>query len=188
MLRGAVAIAALALAAHGGGAAALELAGVRVPEAAGVAGHSLALNGAGVRTRLLFKVYVASLYVPHKVTSVDAVLASPTRRVRLDLLRHLRAEQLVGALQDGLTDNNPPDALAAIRPEVDALEQVMRSLGDVPERSVITLDYADGATVIAQDGVPRGSIPGDAFNQALLRIWLGDHPVQANLRQAMLGE
>ena len=30
-------------------------------------------------------------------------------------------------------------------------------------------------------------LEGEAFNQALLRIWLGDAPVQADLKKAMLG-
>jgi len=63
----------------------------------------------------------------------------------------------------------------------------MKSFGEVKEGSVITLDYVDGATRIAQDGAARGTIPGEAFNRALLRIWLSDRPVQADLRRAMLG-
>jgi hypothetical protein len=140
-----------------------------------------------VRTKVIFKVYVASLYVPQKAASAEAVLASAPRRVRLDLLRNLSAGQLVDALKEGLVDNNSAPALAGVQHEVDELVRIMQGMGDVREGSVITLDYADGATVIAQDGVPRGTIPGDAFNQALLRIWLGDHPVQSDLRRAMLG-
>jgi long-chain acyl-CoA synthetase len=52
---------------------------------------------------------------------------------------------------------------------------------------VITLDFADESTRIAQDGAARGSIAGEPFNRALLRIWLGDKPVQADLKKAMLG-
>jgi long-chain acyl-CoA synthetase len=180
-------LAALAALAHAGAAGALEVAGVRLPDEAQVGGQPLVLNGAGVRTRAIFKVYVGSLYLPRKTASTDAVLASAPRRVRLDLLRNLSAGQLVDALLDGLADNNSPEALAAIKPEVDEMVRIMRGFGDVKEGSVVTLDFVDGATRIGQDATVRGRIAGEAFNRALLRIWLGERPVQADLRKAMLG-
>ena len=52
-----------------------------------VGGQELVLNGAGVRTRAIFKVYVGSLYVPAKATTAAAVLAKGPRRIQLNLLR-----------------------------------------------------------------------------------------------------
>ena len=49
---------------------ALELKGVKVDETAKVGGTALVLNGAGLRTKLMFKVYVAALYLTQKQTSV----------------------------------------------------------------------------------------------------------------------
>ena len=42
-------------------ASALEVKGIKVDETAQVGGSALVLNGAGVRTKLMFKVYVAGL-------------------------------------------------------------------------------------------------------------------------------
>jgi long-chain acyl-CoA synthetase len=36
-------------------------------------------------------------------------------------------------------------------------------------------------------GDDRGTIPGEEFNRALLRIWLGNQPADASLKKAMLG-
>lgn len=160
---------------------------MKLDDRASVGGQELALNGAGVRTRAIFKVYVGSLYVPQKATSLDAVLARAPRRVQLNLLRNLSADQLVDALLDGLKENNGAAELEAVKPQTDELVRIMKSFGDVKEGSVVTLDYADGATRIAQDGAAKGSIPGEPFNRALLRIWLGEKPVQADLKKAMLG-
>ncbi len=67
-----IAVAALAFAA---GAFAVEVAGVKLDDKATVAGQELVLNGAGVRTKVVFKVYVGSLYLPAKSASGAAVLA-----------------------------------------------------------------------------------------------------------------
>ena len=42
---------------------ALELAGVKLDDKAQVENAALQLNGAGIRTRVIFKVYVGALYL-----------------------------------------------------------------------------------------------------------------------------
>jgi long-chain acyl-CoA synthetase len=105
----------------------------------------------------------------------------------MNLLRDLRADQLVDALVDGLDDNTNAAELAAIKPQTDALIAAMKGFGDVRKGSVVALDFVDGATHVVLDGRDRATIAGDAFNRALTRVWLGDHPAQASLKAAMLG-
>ncbi|MEP7205496.1 MAG: chalcone isomerase family protein [Casimicrobiaceae bacterium] len=166
---------------------AVEVAGVRLDDRVTLGGKELVLNGAGVRTRAIFKVYVAGLYLPERASEAAAALAAPVRRVQLDLLRTLSAEQLVDALDDGLKENNTEAELAAVRAQVDALGAVMKGFREVHEKDVITLDYVDGGTRIGLNGQVKGTIAGEPFNRALLRVWLGERPVQADLKKAMLG-
>lgn len=177
----------LLVAAFTSAAPAAEVAGVKLDDKATVAGKDLVLNGAGLRTRAIFKVYAAGLYVPAKTTDVATVLAAPARRVQLTLLRTLSAEQLVEALNDGLRENNSEADLAAIKPQVAELASIMRSFKEAHEKDVITIDYADAATRIGLNGEAKGTIQGEAFNKALLKVWLGEHPVQGDLKRAMLG-
>jgi long-chain acyl-CoA synthetase len=166
---------------------AAEVAGVRLEDRATVGGQELVLNGAGVRTKMLFKVYVASLYLRQKGADLAAALASSPRRVQLNLLRDLSANQLVDALVDGLNESNTPEQVAAVKPQTDQLAGIMKAFGEVKEKDVVTLDFVDGATRVALNGQSKGSIPGEAFNQALMRVWLGDKAVQPDFRKAMLG-
>ena len=166
---------------------ALDVGGVKVDDRASVGGEQLVLNGAGVRTRVMFKVYVASLYLPAKTSDAAAVLAKGPRRIQMNLLRTLAPDQLVDALTDGLRDNNSDAELAVVKAQTDQLMSIMRSFGEVKEGSVVTLDFVDGSTVVGLNGTPRGTIPGDAFSKALTRIWIGDKPVQAELKKALLG-
>ena len=169
------------------GAFAIEVAGVKVDDKASVGGQELVLNGAGVRTRAIFKVYVGSLYVPVKAADLNAVLAKGPRRIQMNVLRNLTSDQLVDALVDGLKENNSADELNAVKTQQGELVATMKSLGDVKEKDVVTLDFVDGATKIGLNGAAKGSIAGEAFNRALTKVWLGDHPVQPDLKKAMLG-
>ena len=164
-----------------------EVAGVKLDDKANVGGQEVVLNGAGVRTRAIFKVYVGSLYLPAKASDIASVLAKSPRRVQLNLLRNLSPDQLVDALVDGLKENNGEAELAAVKAQTDQLVSIMKAFGDVKEGNVVTLDFVDGATKIGFNGAAKGSIPGEAFNQALTKVWLGDKPVQADLKKAMLG-
>lgn len=168
-------------------AQAAEIGGVKIDDKASVGGQELVLNGGGVRTRVFIKVYVGSLYVPAKATTLAAVLEKGPRRIQMNILRDLSPDQLVGALSDGIKDNTSATELAAIQPQLDQMITVMKGFGAVKEKDVVTLDFVDGATRIGLNGAVKGTIPGDAFNRALTRIWLGDNPAQADLKKAMLG-
>jgi hypothetical protein len=168
-------------------ALAAEVGGVKLDDKVSMGAQELVLNGAGIRTRVVFKVYVASLYLPQKSTELAAVLAKSPRRIQLNLLRTLSADQLVEGLNEGLAENNTAAELAAVKSQVESLATIMKSLKEVKEKDVITLDFVDGATRIGLNGEAKGSIGGDAFNQALTKVWLGDKPVQADLKKSLLG-
>ena len=125
--------------------------------------------------------------MPAKANTLAAVLAKAPRRIQLDLLRNLSADQLVDALSDGIKENSTPAELAAIKAQVDQMIATMKGFGEVKEKDVVTLDFVDGATHIGLNGAAKGSIAGEAFNNALTRIWLGEQPVQSDLKRAMLG-
>jgi long-chain acyl-CoA synthetase len=166
---------------------ALDVDGVRIEDKASVGGQELVLNGAGVRKRAIFKVYVGSLYVPAKARTTQEVLAKGPRRIQLNLLRNLSADQLIEALMDGLKQNLTQAEMQAIAVPSGEMAAIMKSFGQAKEGSVVTIDFVGTSTAIGLDGTPRGTIEGAPFNDALTRIWVGEHPVQADLKKAMLG-
>jgi long-chain acyl-CoA synthetase len=179
-----IAVAAIVVAT---GACAVEVAGVKVDDKATVAGQELVLNGAGLRTKVFLKIYVGSLYVPAKAADLTGVLAKAPRRIQMNIMRSLTADQLVDALVEGINANNSADELAAVKTQTAELVAIMKTFNEVKEKDVVTLDFVDGATKISLNGAAKGSIAGEPFNRALTKIWLGDHPIQADLKKAMLG-
>jgi hypothetical protein len=170
-------------------ALAAELAGVALADRASVGGQALVLNGAGILHKFIFRIYVGSLYLPQKAGDLPGVLANGPRRIQMNLLRDLTADQLVGALVGGLDANHSPAEMAAVKAPMDDLVRIMRRFKDVhmKENDVLTLDFVDGGTKVALNGEPIIMIPGEAFNNALTRIWLGDKPAHRSLKKAMLG-
>ena len=185
LLRGFALLAAL-VAATGGQAA--EVAGVRLPDSIDVAGQRLVLNGAGLRTRMFFKVYVAALYLPARSASAaDVVGANAPRRVNLHLLREVGADSLVKALREGVAQNHAAAEVAALAPRLDQLEASMRGIGAGRAGDVISLDFSVTGVEVAYNGQPRGGVPDAALARALLRVWLGEQPVDPALKKALLG-
>lgn len=151
--------------------------------------HSLVLNGYGLRKLFGFKVYVAALYLPQPVnTPAQALAPNIPRRLEVTLLRDTTTEQNLGALKDGLEDNNTPEELEAIQEQTDRFFSLIRTVHEVPEGTRITLDYLPATgTRLSIAGRVLGTIPGERFNRAILKIWLGDHPIQLSLKKALLG-
>jgi hypothetical protein len=165
---------------------AFDVAGVNVAEKATVGGQSLVLNGAGLRTKVVFKVYIASLYTPAKATTTAAVLGG-ARRVELRMMRSLTADTLVEALDEGLKANSSDAELTAAKAGLDALRTQMKALGELKEGTTIDLDFVSGTTTILLNGAKRGEVAGDAVNVALMKVWLGNKPVQDDLKEHLLG-
>ena len=59
--------------------------------------------------------------------------------------------------------------------------------GRLKRGEVLELVYVPGeGTRMIRDGVLQTTIGGLEFKQALFRIWLGDDPVDAELKEALL--
>jgi hypothetical protein len=168
---------------------AAEVAGVRIDDKATLGGRELVLNGAGMRTRLIIKVYVGALYLPQKAPTAAAVLAKDEpRRMSMTLQRDVNYEQLLEAMRAGLAENNSQAELDAIKPQVSEFVKIFASVGEAKSGQVIWIDYTpEEGTKISLDGKAKGTIAGQAFNRALMRVWLGDNPVQESLKKALLG-
>jgi hypothetical protein len=142
-----------------------------------------------VRTRAFFKVYVGALYLQQKTGATAAVLSDTgPKRVAMHMMRDLTSEQLFSALNDGLKNNHSAGDLAKLEPQVKQLEGIFAALKAAKNGDVILLDYLPGAgTRVTVNGEARGTMPGEEFYRALLRVWLGDQPADGALKKAMLG-
>lgn len=167
---------------------ALEVAGVQVEEKAKVGSQDLVLNGAGIRSKVFIKVYIGALYVPQKASSAAALVdGNGPRRMSLRLLRDVDADSLYNALRDGLKDNSSEAEQAAFKPQQDQFAAIMRKVGNAKNGDTVTLDFSGEGVAVSFNGESKGAVAGAPFAKALLKVWLGDNPVDGSLKKALLG-
>jgi hypothetical protein len=150
----------------------------------------LVLNGVGVRNLLFLELYQVALYLPRKLNDpLDILDQDIPRRLRITLLRDVSAQQDLKYLLGGLNDNNNAEELAAIQVPLDQFLTLMHKIGRIPKGGVVQLDYLPTlGTRVWLNQHFLGAVPGAAFNRSLLKIWLGERPIQNNLKRALLGE
>jgi hypothetical protein len=175
-----------------GAAQAAELEGVKLDERVRVDGQELQLNGMAVRTRYqFFKVYVAGLYLPQKATTAQAAIdGRGPKRISITMVRDANADQFVESIDYGVRANSSEAQIAEVKAQLDALYGKIRAVKEAKKGMRIVLDYAPSrqSTTLAVDGAVQGAaMPGLEFFRALLRIWLGERPAQADLKRLLLG-
>jgi uncharacterized protein YbjT (DUF2867 family) len=169
----------------------VNVAGVRYEPSTDLAGSTLALNGAGIRTRFLFKVYTAGLYLPRKTASAEEAIAAPgAKRISLSMLREVEAADLAQAFAKAIEENNDHATLDALAADLQRMNQLFAQHAKLVAGDPIVIDSVPGSgTVIRVKGAPSGEPFRDArFFPALLRIWLGPAPADATLKDALLGK
>jgi hypothetical protein len=165
----------------------VKLKGVSVPDEVTFSGHTLVLNGAGVRSRFFVDAYVAALYLPEVSTDADGILASGSPLdIRVVIISDLvTADRFAESAMDGFVRSTHGD-LGPIRPQVETMIKTFRnslSVGDV-----FDLVYnPDAGTEIYRNGELLEVVEGLDFRSAMAGIWLSDDPVQSSLREKMLG-
>ncbi|VAW57255.1 hypothetical protein MNBD_GAMMA07-1352 [hydrothermal vent metagenome] len=171
-----------------------EIAGVKLSETISVKGidQPLVLNGAGIRYKYFFKIYVAALYIPEKRHLENIILRSTpehpyqaNRVVMHFLYGPISQVKIANSWVEGFKDNLASKVFSRVQAR---LYKFNRMFKNVYEGDVVLLDYLPNVgTRVTINGLNRGVIKGADFNHALLLVWLGDNPVVDELKDALLG-
>lgn len=158
---------------------------VKMPDAMEIAGKQVKLNGMGLRTKFIVRVYVAGLYVEHPTREAEKILAADeVRSVQLKMLRNLEKNAVADAIVAGF-EKNSKKQLPALK---DRLDKLTAGMKDLKEGELFTLTYVPGKGTTVKGGGSETTVPGKDFADALFAVWLGADPVEAALKRGMLGE
>ena len=172
-------------------AASVNVAGVNVEDAVDLQGAKLQLNGAGIRYKAIFKVYVAALYLGTKATTAQEAYAAPgPKRLSITLLRDIDAETLNKSITEAFENNTPPDEIARFTPGVSRIRQALSDQKKLNSGDNFTIDgTSDGSTILSIKGVQQGEpMKGAGLFNALIRAWLGPKPADLKLKDSLLGK
>ncbi len=163
--------------------------GVSVPSKLKTATSELTLNGAGVRKKAFFKVYVLGLYLPAKNNNAAEILKSDKDiAVRLQITSSVvNSENMSEAIIDGFKKSMNGN-LTPLKAKIDNFISIF-SKEKIKEGDVFILDYNAASGVKSyKNGKLLATTTGDDFKDALFGIWLGANPVDAALKTSLVGK
>jgi hypothetical protein len=167
------------------------VAGVKYAGTAEGRGGKMQLNGAGIRYKAIFKVYTAGLYLSKKASTPQEALAAPgAKRLDMTMLRDIDSSELGKMFSRGMEDNMDKSRFSRLIPGVIRMSQIFSDVKMLKAGDNLLIDWVPGTgTVITIKGVPQGEpFKEPEFYGALLRLWLGPHPADWKLKDALLGQ
>lgn len=176
-----------------GAAQAVELAGVKVEESTQAlnTNTTLKLNGAGIRFKYFLKIYVAALYLTDTKNTPDDVLAlSGPKKINLTIVKsELSSDTLGQAFMDGVKRNTDKAERAKMTDQFIKLGQLFSTVPELKKGDVISVEWTPNVgTNMYVNGKKIGdTFPDVAFFNAVLRIWIGENPVDSTLKNKLLG-
>lgn len=169
----------------------VEVAGVRFEPSVTVGGQKLALNGAGIRYKFVFKVYAAGLYLAkHAATPAEVYAAPGAKRIQVTMLRDIDANELGKLFTQGMEKNSPREDFSKSIPGTLKLAELFARKKRLATDDTFTVDFVPGTgTVVTINGKSEiEPIKEPEFFNALMSIWLGKSPADNGLKDAMLGQ
>jgi hypothetical protein len=150
----------------------------------------MTLRGASVRRVYGFvEVYVGALYLKNSALEDKEIIRvdDPRRMVFYVTSERVSARRFTNAIQEGLAINITTGEMAAMSERVNQLVSLFDH--KFVEGTVGYIEWVPDLqeSRIVIDDTVRGSVPGKDLNDALLKIWIGDHPVSERFKEEVLG-
>jgi hypothetical protein len=168
---------------------ALEIQGVNVPPRMTIDGITLSLNGAGLRTFSLMmvpiRIYVAAFYAPAPLRSESAIMASEgPMQFDFTFLRDVGRADVSKAWSSQFSQS-VSYTYPGYERDRDAF---IGMFGALKNGGVEQVRFVGTNTVVFDQGIQRGTIPGRDFQKSFLSLWFGSNPVAPDLKNALLGK
>jgi hypothetical protein len=159
---------------------------VTLPDSVQAGGTRLVLNGLGLRTKFMVKVYVAGLYLAQKSSDPNIILKAETpKRIVMHFVRDVTENQIADGFSESF-DNNTSEAKRTMKADIDRLFAALESVKDGDE---MVFTYLPGTgTSLTIGGKEKLTIAGPGFARVLFSVWLGPKPPKAGLKKGILGQ
>jgi Chalcone isomerase-like len=151
----------------------------------------LSLNGAGLRTKMVFKVYAAGFYTEKKVEKdKDAFDPKIAKRLRLVMMRNISGDEVARLFIKSAQANFPHELKAKTLMTVEKFGEMFAQYPALKEGDVLLIDYVPSKGIsVTVKGIPGPETYSDPdFHTLLMGIWFGPKPADESLKAALLGK
>jgi hypothetical protein len=150
-------------------------------------GPELRLKGAATKSNARQAIYVGGLYLQNDATSVNELLSnSGAKRFLIKTNQSVKPESIIRAINLGITVNHTEQELLLLEPAIKEFNRVWKN--QVKEGDEVHVDFiTSGDTQISVNGEIKGKIAGERFYQAFLKTWLGDKPLNQEIKKQLMG-
>lgn len=164
--------------------------GVKFEDLTAISGVPVQLNGAGVRYKFFVKLYAIGLYAGTKLVTPEAAFTyKGARRIHLVMLRTTDSDELGRVFIRRFEENVTKDEFSKVINGTIRLGEMFSTRKSMGLGESISIDSIPGrGVVVSINGKPISDpILDPGFFNILLKIWLGDKPVDTEVKEAMLG-
>lgn len=162
--------------------------GVTIPRTMTFENKTLQLNGAGSRSKMWVDVYIQALYLSQLSQDPKEIINDKSEMsIRIEITSALVSSgKLTRAMHAGF-EKSAGDNFNALKPKMELLKSFLSdeiTKGDVFE---LTYNPADQSVWIIKNRELKGKVEGFEFKKVFFGIWLGDKPVDEDLKNSLLG-
>ncbi|WP_348799373.1 chalcone isomerase family protein [Flavobacterium adhaerens] len=162
--------------------------GVTLPRTMTFENKTLQLNGAGSRSKMWVEVYIQALYLnPLSQNAKEIINDNLEMSIRIEITSALVSSgKLTRAIHAGFEKSAGAD-FEKFKPRMELLKGFLAD--DITKGDVFELTYSpkDSSLWIIKNKQLKGKIPGFDFKKVFFGIWLGDKPVDEDLKNNLLG-
>ncbi|MCK5681062.1 chalcone isomerase family protein [bacterium] len=170
-----------------GTAGALTIKGIDFTDEMTLARKKLYLNGAGIKKSFFKTSYACALYLPHPTSDAEkAIKVDSCKQIVMHFKNSFSKEKIVEIWDSGFF-NNSQEKLNTLHERISTFNSFFSK--DLNANDRITFSYIPGlGTSIKINNETRGTIPSNDFMQAFWSVWLGNNPVDGNIKDGILGK
>ncbi len=162
----------------------VKISGIDMPDA--MMQNNLILNGAGVRSKFFFDLYVGGLYLKEKSQNATNIINSNMpMAIKLHITSSLiSSKKMQDATMEGF-ENSTDNKMEPIKNEIDQFINVFKK--EIKDGDIYDFIYKNNKVSIYKNTKLITTIKGLKFKKALFGIWLCNKPAQESLKKKMLG-
>lgn len=167
----------------------IAVAGVKFDSVVQVGGKTLTLNGVGVRTKSVFKVYAIGLYLAEpKKTTAEILSLAGAKRLTIVMLRDVSTDDLRTSFMAAITANSTREERIRNVSSVLQFGEHFETAPSLKKGDIIMLDWIPGSGLrcYLNDELVGDAISDAMFYQSVLKVWLGDRAVNSTLKAELL--